>query len=281
MVRVAALKHSGEDADPSGFRSSELLEKILAKIRSIIRRQYDTLMNEVIPGLAKGGLSLIRPKEWSVSQRNYLESFYAREVFPLLTPLRVLENENLPAIDSYSLYAAFLLEPECNPAEFHSAELYSGELHSAECISIIRIPKMPERIVFLPEGSGIQEDEMGQAYFALLEDLIETWGSYLYNGYKVRESLVFKVNRDADFSVDEQRDEDFIEAMEEVLEGRERSMPVRMLYSQGSKKIRDYIAKRLSLEEDDLFEAQGPLSLEKLYELIRGFDHLKEKPWKV
>jgi len=270
MVRVAAMKRSSGDTDPSGLRPAELLERIYLKVRSIISRQYDALMNEVIPGMAKGGLCLRRPGEWTSSQRNYLESFFVREVFPILTPLRVEETESLPSIENYSLYAAFLLESE-NPRDGSDKE------H----ISIIRIPQVPERIIFLPGEQDIQEEEMGQTYWALLEDLVETWGTYLFNGYKVTESLVFKVNRDADFSVDEQRDEDFIEAMEEVLEGRDRSMPVRMVYSPGSEKIRDCLAQRLSLDEDELFETPGPLNLGKLYELIRGFDHLREKPWKI
>jgi len=266
MVRVAAIKRAGEEADPSGLSQAERLGRIYQRVRSIISRQYDALLNEVFPGMAKGGFFIRRPSEWSTRQRDYLESFFAREVFPLLTPLRVEDEAPLPSIENYSLYAAFLLENE------NSAE---------ENISIIRIPRSPERIISIPGDTNAHEEDVGQTSWALLEDLVLTWGSYLYPGYKVVESFVFKVNRDADFSVDEQRDEDFIEAMEEVLEGRESSMAVRMVYSQGSKKVRDYLASRLSLEEDDLFEVEGPLDLAKLYELIRGFDHLREKPWKI
>ena len=276
MVRVAAMKHSVDEADPSGLRPAELLERIKKKVRSITVRQYDAFLNEVLPDLAKGGLRLRRPIEWSASQRNHLESVFAREVFPLLTPLRVEEDESLPSIENHSMYAGFLLELEAS-----AAEVLTGENSARERISLIRIPQSPDRIIFLPEEPETHEEEMGQTSFSLLEDLIETWGSYLYPGYKVRESLVFKVNRDADFSVDEQRDEDFIEAMEEMLEGRVRSMPVRMVYAPGSEKIRNCLARRLFLEEDDLFEQSGPLDLGKLYDLIKGFDHLREKPWKI
>jgi polyphosphate kinase len=291
MVRVAAIKCAKDnERDPSGLSQAELLERIYRRVRSIIGSQYEAIINEVFPGLAKGGLSLKRPREWTASQRDYLEAFFAREVFPLLTPLRIEENAPLPSIESHSLYAAFLLEPEFPAEEVQPAEgagdkyAESGE-SVEEQISVIRIPQTPERIIWLP-GDTSYPSEMeisGEAVscWALLEDLIQTWGSFLYPGYKITEHLIFKVNRDADFSVDEQRDEDFIEAMAEVLEGRERSMPVRMVYSPGSKKIRDCLARRLSLGEEDLFEAEGPLNLEKLFELIRGFDHLREKPWKM
>jgi polyphosphate kinase len=284
MVRVAAIKRAGDSlTDPSGFSSVEVLEKINRKVRSIISRQCDAIINEVFPGLASGGLKLMRPEEWSASQRNYLESYFAREIYPVLTPLRLEDKEPLPSIDNYSLYAAFLLEQENSE---------DGE----ELFSMIRIPQTSERVIWLPwktkfpQENGTSEallekkpDGPAQTGWALLEDLIQTWGAYLYPGYKVVESLIFKVNRDADFSVDEQRDEDFIEAMVEVLEDRKKSMAVRMIYSSGSNKIRDFLARRLSLEENDLFEMASPLNLRELYELIlaRSPDQIRERPWKI
>jgi len=268
MVRVAAIKRAKDAAvDFSGLNPAGLLESISWKVRSISDRQSNALINEVFPALARGGLSFLRPEEWLVSQREILESFFVREVYPLLTPLRVEETEVLPSIDNYSIYTAFLLEAD-------------GEEH----VSIIRIPKVPDRIVWLPreaDSDDVHREGSVQACCALLEDLVQTWGSYLYPGYKVKESLVFKVNRDADFSVDEKRDEDFIEAMAEVVEGRDRSMPVRLVYSPGSDKLRDCLAQRLSLEEDDLYEVECPLNLSGLYELIQGFDYLREKSWKI
>jgi polyphosphate kinase len=271
MVRVAALKramHGGGGTDPSGQSPSGLLEKITGKVRLITERQYAALANEVFQDLAAGGLKLIRPREWTESQRMFLESFFALEVYAILTPLRLDDEESFPSIDNYSLYAAFLLESD----------------NSEECISVIHIPQTPGRIVWLPAETETPGEITGgtrRACWALLEDLIEVFGGCLYPGYKVKESLIFKVNRDADFSVDEKRDEDFIMAMAEVLEGRDSSMPVRLVYTPGSVKIRDSLARHLFLGEDDLFEIAGPLNLEELYELIiaRGFDKFREKPW--
>jgi len=269
MVRVAAIKRAkeaGGGKDISGLSPADLLERISRKVRSILDRQYDALLNEVFPDLARGGLSLRRPLYWSASQRDYLESLFVREIYPMLTPLRLEDEGRLPSINNYSLYVAFLLDGEnSNPGE--------------QQISIIHIPPVLERIIWLPDTPN----EAGQSCWALLEDVVQTWGTYLHPGFRVIESLVFKVNRDADFSVDEKRDEDFIEAMEEVLEGRGRSMPVRMLYNPGSAKIRDVLARRLSLGEDDLYELSGPLNLGSLYDfvLVRGFDHLREKPWRI
>ena len=154
MVRVAAIKRireAGGETDPSGLGTSELIEKINSMVRSIIDRQFDALTNEVFPALARGGLCFRRPSEWSAAQHNYLESFFLREIFPILTPLRLKDDEPLPAIENYSIYAAFLLEPESHSAESHLAGINpSGVSPGEEYISLIRIPKVPERIVWLP-----------------------------------------------------------------------------------------------------------------------------------
>jgi polyphosphate kinase len=267
MVRVAAIKRirqSGAGSDAAGLSPGEELKRIAEKARSIFSCQYRVLKAEVLPAIAEGGFPLVRPAAWTSAQKEYLESFFVRELLPILTPLRAEEEEPLPAIDSLWIHTAFLLERDEN-----------GK--AAERISIIRIPQVLDRIVWLPSGGGEQNS------WALVEDLVLTWSGYLFSGFKVKESLLFKINRDADFSVDEKRDEDFIEAMEEVLETRERSTAVRMVYSPGSARLKDFLARRLSLEADDIYELDGPLDLPSLYEDLqsRGAEGLREKPWKI
>ena len=75
------------------------------------------------------------------------------------------------------------------------------------------------------------------------------------------ESLIFKVTRDADFSVDEKRDEDFIQAMEEVLENRESSVPVRLVFFGDPGKIIQKLSKSLSLDLYVIYNLSGPVDL--------------------
>jgi polyphosphate kinase len=105
------------------------------------------------------------------------------------------------------------------------------------------------------------------------------WGAYLFPGYTIKESMLFKINRDADFSVDEKRDEDFVEAMEEVIVRRDSSRVVRMVYTAESPRLRDELARRFEREEDDLYEAESPLDLRTLMGLTDapGFDRLRLK----
>jgi polyphosphate kinase len=283
MVRVAAVKRAlraGFAADPSGLSPAEQLAEITKKVRAIVRRQHECLQNEILPGLAHNGLELLRPDSYTVPQMDFLEAYFMGQIYPILTPLRLEDDTPLPHIESRGIYAAFLLRAEV-PGE-----------EDAGRIVIIQLPPL-SRIVWLPgeqamTGGGDSMtandgEETEKLRWALMDDVVLTWGAYLFPGYRVVENMLFKVNRDADFSVDEKRDEDFIEAMEEVLEGREKSSAVRMLYSSGSARLRDELAKRFSLEGDDLYEMDGPFNISDLMELVNvaGFEALQEKPWKI
>ncbi|MDR1972644.1 MAG: polyphosphate kinase 1 [Treponema sp.] len=269
MVRVAAMKRAlrnGGGPDPSGLSPAEQLRRTSERVRAVIRRQYACLMEEVLPALARGGLKLLRPESYTKAHRDYLESYFLSRIYPILTPLRI--EAELPSIDSFSMNAAFLLGQE----HADSGPEGAGE----DRMAMVQVPPALNRIVLLPEEDGPAGPLRP---WALLEDLLVTWGAALFPGLRVRECMLFKVNRDADFSVDEKRDEDFIEAMEEVLESREKSMAVRMVCSPGSALLRDELARRLSLGEEDLYSMEGPLNLGGLFDLvnIQGFDKLREK----
>ena len=342
MVRLAAMKRAlragiGAAADPAGLSPEAQIRAASEKVRAIIREQYSCLLEEVFPALAAGGIELVRPEQYSLADIDFLESFFMREIFPVLTPLRfditnngdagngaamigaamigdaIIGDEASQAVSGVSIHAAFLLTGVAdngvagngvdtapgadngNAGVFYNAGnsnaindvAGNGEPGAArmEHIAIIRIPRALSRIVKLPAAEGEPENPGGPARlrWALLDDLVLSWGAWFFPGYTAEESLLFKINRDADFSVDEKRDEDFVEAMEEVLERRDHSRVVRLVHTGESKKLRDELARRFGLEEADLFTVDSPLDLPTLASLADtpGFDHLRSAGRKI
>jgi polyphosphate kinase len=281
MVRVAALKRmrnsdtAGLAVDVCGLTPAQQLNAISEKVHSILDRQYKCLREDIFPGLAKKGLMVLQPESCSVPQLDFLDSYFVGQVYPVLTPLRLEDDKPMPFIEGRSLHAAFLLEPDL------SAQTPADE----ELKVIVPLPPVFDRIIWLPGQAGVAANgqEKEKLQMVLLEDVIVTWGTYLFPGFRVKESMLFKINRDADFSVDEQRDEDFVEAMVEVLEGRDVSDVIRMVYSSGSVKLRDELAKRFSLDSEYLYEVDGPINPFDFMELanVAGLEDLIENPWKI
>ena len=254
MVRVAGLKrmerHKNFEKDPSGRTPRQQLEEISFLAHEITVRQYKCLMEDVLPKLKNFGIEYLQPEKYTAQNKQYLENYFRNEVFPLLTPLRATEERCFPRISNLKIYVAFLLKKTKEDGKRTLEEVEKKEKKkdlqkNHEQLAIVQVPSYLSRIIQIP-------DQEGRFSFALLEDIIELYGTQLFPGYDVVESLIFKVTRDADFSVDEKRDEDFIQAMEEVLENRESSVPVRLVFFGNPGKIIQKLSKSLSLPGERL-----------------------------
>jgi len=93
MVRVAGLQEQLEtnpnSLSPDGLSLATQLKKISERLRPLLTRQTDCLLNEILPGLQKLGVQLVQPTDLTADEQQTLERFYAERVFPILTPLAV------------------------------------------------------------------------------------------------------------------------------------------------------------------------------------------------
>jgi len=269
QIRVAYVKRQillGNQVNcPSGLRPSEQLDRIRKEVREIVDLQYRTLYEEILPGLASHGIRYLKPTEWGSKHLEYIETLFERELFPVLTPIRVSPGPSFPAIRNLRLYIAYLLQKEPGVED--------GE-EGNERIALIQVPESFPRVVYLPS----EEDKIA---FTVLEYVIQKYGERLFPGYQVQDSFVFRVSRDADLGVDEERDDDFIDAMVEVLAQREQSPAVRLSCVKGSERLRDFIAAMVDLGLPDVYEIPGPLDLGSLMSLVSlsGFESLRDVPW--
>lgn len=251
MVRVAGLKAAiarGERRNGAAEPASEkLLEMIAARVREIVALQYGCLTREILPALAAAGFEILSPKQCSPSEKRYLEEYFRQQVFPLITPLRI-EEDDFPSTGNLHIHAAFELETE------------SGE----KLYAAAQIPQSAARFISLPQRDG---DSPDQHRFVLIEDLIVNSASRLFPGHKVNAALSFKVTRDADSGVDENRQEDFLTAMEEILAGRQNSTPVRLSVTGKNSALVARLQKGLGLREIDTYRLGGPIDLAGFYEL--------------
>lgn len=269
QVRVAYVKRQillGNQVNcPSGLPPSEQLDRIRREVQEMVDLQYRTLHEEILPGLASQGILYLKPTEWNLKHLEFIETFFERELFPVLTPVRVSPGPSSPAIRNLRLYIAYLLWKEPGVED--------GE-EGKERVALIQVPESFPRVVYLPA-------EKDRIAFTVLEFVIQKYGERLFPGYQVQDSSVFRVTRDADLGVDEERDDDFIDAMVEVLAQREQSPAVRLTWVKGSERLRDSIAAMLDLGLSDVYEVPGPLDLGSLMSLVSlpGFESLRDVPW--
>ncbi|HBG65925.1 MAG TPA: polyphosphate kinase 1 [Treponema sp.] len=260
QVRVASLKRAEKltphATDANGQTAAALLREIAARCHQITHLQYETLMDDVLPALAREGIAYVNARDYSSAQKSYTESLFRHEIFPVLTPLRT-DGPEIPQIGNMRLHAAFLLEPI---EGLHAEQSVFSAKKSTDIVAIVPIPESIPRIVWLPGSEQARQ-------FTVLDDIIAQYGTELFPGYNVKETLLFQIARDADFSVDEDAGNNFIQAMEEVLVKRQSSFAVRMVCNATSQKLRSIIQEKLSLADDDVYQVNGLIDPSTLMDL--------------
>lgn len=284
MVRVASVKrqviNDQQTTCPTGMTPRAQLKAIHRRAAEVTARMYEVLTREILPGIAQEGLVWVHPERWDEDQRLTARAFFRERVLPVLTPVRMIPEEPLTTVRNLAIYAAFLLErvDERDPSWPGDSLPGQGseERGDSPPVALVQVPPALDRIVYIPNGNP---DHLA---FTLLEQILLVEGAQLFPGYSVREQCLFRVARDADLGVDEERDEDFVAAMEQVLETRERSYPVRLSINESSDRLRRILTSALSLDKQEVYLCRDPLELSPFMHLAgtEGFDRLRNKAWR-
>ena len=275
MVRVASIKRQAlakqRSTCPTGMSPRSQLKGIHTAVARITEGIYQTLLDEVLPGIAEAGLERVTPDRWSEDQRAFVGRFFRENVEPLLTPVRVdVHQDEPPSVRNLQLHAAFLLERETG------GESQDPQDPPGPHLALVQVPRSIKRTLFLPT------ERAGSVAFTFLEQVVLEQAYQLFPGYRVVEQCLFSLTRDADMSVDEERDEDFLEAMEQILEHRDLSRPVRMVINRRSTKLQKVLAKLFGLESQEVYACPDPVDLAPLMEIvgIDGFEALRDETWR-
>jgi polyphosphate kinase len=117
--------------------------------------------------------------------------------------------------------------------------------------------------------------------FVPLEDLIAENLDALFPGMEILDRHIFRVTRDADFTVSDEAD-DLLQAVEDELRRRRFGEAVRVEVSAGmSTTMREQITRALEVDTDDVFEVDGLLDLKDLWDIVSipGHADLRDPTW--
>ncbi|GAA0801329.1 RNA degradosome polyphosphate kinase [Spirilliplanes yamanashiensis] len=264
MVRVAGLKRRlqaglpmrGGDQVP--LRAQ--LERITERTADLISRHSACFADEVLPKLATEDIQLVRWADLDAPERERLRTYFREKVFPVLTPLAVDPAHPFPYISSRSLNLAVALrDPDGGP----------------ELFARIKVPNNVPRFV------TVQNDSRG-VRFLPVEDLIANHLDQLFSGMQVLEWHLFRVTRNAELEVDEDRDEDLLQALERELAQRRFGPPVRLeVAASVSDHVLDLLVRELDMDDHDVLRVPGLLDLSALWQVFNDCDRpdLKDRPF--
>ena len=114
LVRVAGLMRRRaakvRRRDASGMTAAEQLTAISRRAHRMVDEQAAGV-REVFARLAEHGLFVWQRQQWTEEQRQFLQTYFAREIQPILTPLAIEELAPGPLLPNLQLHVAALLSP--------------------------------------------------------------------------------------------------------------------------------------------------------------------------
>jgi hypothetical protein len=93
MVRLSGLRSQilgldePEDDLPEQLSVHELYQQAHARTRELVDRQYRCLGEKVLPQLEEHGIRLVPPENLTDEQRKFVDDYFRRTVYPVLTPM--------------------------------------------------------------------------------------------------------------------------------------------------------------------------------------------------
>ena len=266
MVRVASLKdmvNAGyTKSDIAGMTAREQLIKIGEEAHELVKMQYETYNQTLLPQLKQNGLHVISGHEkLSKEQAEFADQYFEENVYPVLTPLAVDSSRPFPLIRNKTLNIGALLKKK----KAEKAE----ELEFAT----VQVPSVLPRIVLLPKKDDVQS-------VILLEEIIERNIHKLFLNYDIVTACPYRIMRNADLTIEEDDAEDLLKEIEKQIKKRQWGQAIRLEIEQGmDKRLLKLIRRELDVTDADIYEIDGPLDLTFLMKMygLEGFEEHKNK----
>jgi polyphosphate kinase len=254
MIRVAAIKEQiladVLEYSPDGRIPLQQLRAIHERVSVMLKEMSSCFWEDLHPALGESGIDLLRMDQLTDGERMALSRFFAREIFPVLTPLAFDPGHPFPYISNLSLNLALVVTDKAGEERF----------------ARVKVPDVLPRLIEIPNG----EDVPQRFRFVWLEDLIRENLGMLFPGMVVRESYVFRVTRNADIEIEEDEAGDLISTISESLRLRRYGSVVRVgMDRETPARIKDILIENLEITQDDVYDLTPPMGLSHLMQLLK------------
>ncbi len=250
-IRVAGLMQSilyeREVTGPDGLPARDCLKRISEICHELVDQQYDMLNYTLIPALEKEGIFFLRRSQWSESHAAWIENYVLNSVLPVLSPIGLDPAHPFPRLVNKSLNFIVALEGK---------DAFGRDLG----LAIVPAPRSLPRIVELPVDVAA-----GNHALVFLSSMIHAHADKLFPGMTIKGCYQFRITRNADLDVDIEGIEDLARTLRGELHSRRFGTAVRLEVADNCpKELTDFLLDEIGLTEDELYQVNGPVNLQRL-----------------
>src|ERR1700712_2818722 len=211
MVRVAGLTRRIATglAVPTnvGRAPADVLGDVSREAHALQNRHAHAFRDVIKPALDEAGIHIENWSDLDETDRIRMDELFSAQIFPVLMPLAVDPAHPFPYISGLSLNLSIRVRnPKTGNQEF----------------ARLKVPSNLPRFVQLPD------DQSGLLRYIPLEDLIANHLGDLFPGMEIVEHHEFRVTRNEDVEIDEDENENLLQALEKGLLQRRFGPPIRL-----------------------------------------------------
>lgn len=262
MVRVAGLKDQIamgiDEMSIDGLNPQQQLDRITTEASKLMQAQQACWM-ELRGELAKQQIRVLDKDALTESERLWLEGYFRKEIFPVLTPIAIDPAHPFPFIANLGMVLLFELQRPDSKRPL---------------TALVAMPSKLPRFIKIKKGKKNR--------FMLLEDVIKLHLDTLFNGFECVNSGMFRIVRDSDLEVDDEA-EDLVRQFEKAVKERRRGRVVRLKVTADTPDhLVQFMCENLPASLSEAVAVEGMLGLGQLGELYKiHHADLKYSPFEV
>lgn len=236
MIRVATIlkkmRAGIEEVTPDGWTSQQQIAAIRDRTQKMMNDQRDCWVKVLRPLLEEQGINFLEFQQYTPEMKTYLEEYFKKEIFPVLTPLAFDLGHPFPYISNLSINLAVVVRHE-------------GQVKFAR----VKIPSMLPRFIPIPEGLAPKKG----LNFVFLEDVIKNNLQILFPGTQIEEMYLFRVIRDTDLVIQGDEADDLLESVDKSLKQiRYGAVSLLKVESAMPQRILDILIDNFEVEEEQI-----------------------------
>nr|WP_179952541.1 polyphosphate kinase 1 [Ningiella ruwaisensis] len=245
-VRVADVKRLITISQNEGDLSAadqliELLHEIQKRVKGL-SSQFDSIHKEVTKELKRYNIHILGHTQLNEKQIDWVRHYFRNHVLLHIAPI-LLDNkvQLIQRLNDSSVYLDVALYRPGRNTKY----------------AVVEIPtNQTTRFVVLPPETSKKKKQI-----ILLDDVIKLCVDEIFKGFvrfEKAEAYSFKITRDAEYSINDEIDESYVEKMSESMKQRLIAEPVRIIHDKGmpNEMIND-LRKRLRISNIDTIQSAG------------------------
>jgi len=212
----------------------------------------ESTFNQIISNLENEQVYITNYEKLNDDLKQKATSYFKTHIYPVVVPIAVDSTHPFPHLNNLSFGLVLKLKSQDDEKSTH--------------FGLVRIPRVLSRFIEIEAG-----------VFVTVESIVAEHAHELFMGFELLEYSSFRVTRNADFSIEEEEADDFMQILQEGLKLRRKGTIIRLeVDSKAPVELIEFLNRHIHVHENNIYYLSTPLNLGSLWQIVsnKRYAHL-------